>query len=43
MDRRLRRKIIFGCEGEKKGLGGDFGPLEVRDKSAVKILQGPVA
>jgi hypothetical protein len=39
----LRRKIIFGSEGKKKGRSGYFGSLEVRGMSAERILQGLVA
>jgi hypothetical protein len=37
-DSGLRRKIFFGSEVKKRGLGGYFGFLVVRDMSAVDIL-----
>jgi hypothetical protein len=40
MESGLRRKIFFGSVGEKKGLGGCFGFLVVRDMSVEKNFAG---
>jgi hypothetical protein len=37
-ERSLRRKIIFGSEVEKKGLGGCFGFIVIRDMPEEIIL-----